>query len=101
VAQESRQEHGTRCQANKRITAEGKYQPCQSAAVEFDSERFVKLVAEEMDYVSKHFERWEKLADLTSKEQDSAKLTELAHEINLVLALRAPYLDPPLRESLE
>jgi len=51
------------------------------------------------DYVSKHFERWEKLADLTSKEQDSAKLTELAHEINLVLAQRAPDLDPPLREA--
>jgi hypothetical protein len=48
VAQESRQEHGTRCQANKRITAEGKYQLCQLAAVEFDSEGFVKLVAEEM-----------------------------------------------------
>jgi hypothetical protein len=35
--------------------------------------------------MSKHFERWEELAALASKEQDPAKLTELAHEINLVL----------------
>jgi len=51
--------------------------------------------------VSKHFERWKELASLTSKEQDPAKLTELAHEINLVLTRRTPYLDPPLREPLE
>jgi len=53
------------------------------------------------DYVSKHFERWKELASLTSKEQDPARLTELAHEINLVLTQRTPYLDPPLREPLE
>jgi len=51
--------------------------------------------------VSKHFERWKELASLTSKEQDPAKLTELAHEINLVLTQRTPYLDPPLREPFE
>jgi hypothetical protein len=51
--------------------------------------------------VSKHFERWKKLAALTSKEQDPAKLTELANEMNLVLTQKAPYVDPPLREPLE
>jgi hypothetical protein len=51
--------------------------------------------------VSKHFERWKELAALTSKEQDPAKLTELAHEISLVLTQRTPYLDPALREFLE
>jgi hypothetical protein len=39
----------------------------------------------EMRIMSKHFERWKQLAALASKEQDPAKLTELAHEINLVL----------------
>jgi hypothetical protein len=42
--------------------------------------------------VSKKFERWKELASLTSKEQDPAKLTELAHEINLVLTQKIPYL---------
>jgi len=36
--------------------------------------------------MSKRFERWKELAALTSKEQDPGKLTELAHEINLVLS---------------
>jgi hypothetical protein len=45
--------------------------------------------------VSKKFERWKELASLTSKEQDPAKLMELAHEINLVLTQKIPYLDPP------
>jgi len=51
--------------------------------------------------MSKHFERWKELAVLTSKEQDPAKLTELANEMNLVLTQKAPYHDPPLREPLE
>jgi len=51
--------------------------------------------------VSKNFERWKELASLTSREQDPAKLTELAHEINLVLTQKTLYLDPPLREPLE
>ena len=46
--------------------------------------------------MSKKFERWKELASLTSREQDSAKLTELAHEINLVLTQKIPHLDPPL-----
>jgi hypothetical protein len=45
--------------------------------------------------VSKRFERWKELASLASREQDPAKLTELAHEINLVLTQEIPYLDPP------
>jgi hypothetical protein len=48
------------------------------------------------DNLSKRFERWKELASLTSREQDPAKLTELAHEINLVLTQKIPYLDPPL-----
>jgi hypothetical protein len=51
--------------------------------------------------VSKNFERWKELATLTSKEQDSAKLTELAKEMNLVLTQKTPYLDAPLRVPAE
>ena len=50
------------------------------------------------DYVSKNFERWKELATLTSREQDPAKLTELATEMNLVLTQKTPYLDLPLRK---
>jgi hypothetical protein len=50
--------------------------------------------------MSNNFERWKALADLTSKEQDPVKLTQLASEMNLVLT-QAPHLDPPLREPLE
>ena len=46
------------------------------------------------DYVSKNFERWKELATLTSREQDPAKLTELATEMNLVLTPKTPYLEP-------
>jgi len=58
------------------------------------------LIAE-MRIMSKHFERWKELAALASKEPDPAKLTELAHEINLVLTQKTSYLDPPssLREN--
>jgi hypothetical protein len=49
----------------------------------------------------KNFERWKELATLTSKEQDTAKLTELASEMSLFLTQKTPYLDPPLREHLE
>jgi hypothetical protein len=48
--------------------------------------------------VSKNFERWKELATLTSREQDPAKLTELATEMNLVLTQKIPYLDLPLRK---
>jgi hypothetical protein len=51
--------------------------------------------------MSKYFERWKELAALASKEQDSAKLTELATEMNLALTQKTPYLDPPLRDLLE
>ena len=46
--------------------------------------------------MSKNFERWKELATLTSKEQDPAKLTELATEMNLVLNQKPPHVDPPL-----
>ena len=49
--------------------------------------------------MSKNFERWKELATLTSKEQDSAKLTELATEMNLVLSQKTPHLDPPLHAT--
>jgi hypothetical protein len=45
--------------------------------------------------MSKNFERWKELATLTSKEQDPAKLTELATEMNLVLNQKTQNLDPP------
>jgi hypothetical protein len=44
----------------------------------------------------KNFERWKALADLTSKERDPEKLTQLAR-----LTQKTPDLDPPLREPLE
>jgi len=48
------------------------------------------------DYVSKNFERWKELAAQCLGEQDPAKLTELANEMNLVLTRKTPQLDPPL-----
>ena len=45
----------------------------------------LSCISRNQDYVSKNFERWKELAALTSKEQDSAKLTELAKEMHLVL----------------
>jgi hypothetical protein len=45
--------------------------------------------------VSKNFERWNELAARCLDEQDSAKLTELASEMNLVLIQKTPRLDPP------
>jgi hypothetical protein len=50
--------------------------------------------------VSKNFERWKELAMLTSKEQDPAKLTELANEMNLVLTQKTLHLDPALHAPL-
>jgi hypothetical protein len=47
------------------------------------------------DYVSKNFERWKELAARCLDEQDPAKLTELASEMNLVLIQKTPRLDPP------
>jgi hypothetical protein len=61
----------------------------------------LSCVSRNQDYVSKNFERWKELATLTSKEQDSAKLTELAKEMNLVLTEKTPYLDAPLRVPAE
>ena len=56
-----------------------------------------------MRIMSKHFEQWKQLAALTAKEQDPARLTELAHEINLVLTQKTSYLYPPssLRETAQ
>lgn len=64
--------------------------------------RFPELfrIGRKEDHVSKHFERWKELASLTAKEQDPAKLIELASEMNLVLTQKELYLDPPLREPL-
>jgi hypothetical protein len=51
------------------------------------------------DYVLRNFERWKELAAQCLVEQDSAKLTELANEMNLVLTQKTPQLDPPLRAT--
>jgi hypothetical protein len=45
--------------------------------------------------VSENFERWKELAALCLDEQDPAKLTELASEMNLVLIQKIARLDPP------
>jgi len=94
------------------------YQLCQLAIVEPGSKNFLNLVAEanllldvkdaeitallrrgEM-MMSGHFERWKELAALCLQEQDPAKLTALANEMNLALTQNAPYLDPPRRAEL-
>jgi hypothetical protein len=49
--------------------------------------------------VSKQFERWKELAARCRSEQDPAKLTELANEMNLVLTQKTPHLDPPLHAA--
>jgi hypothetical protein len=41
----------------------------------------------------------ERVSNLTSKEQDPAKLTELATEMNLVLNQKTSNLDPPLLKT--
>ena len=46
--------------------------------------------------MSESFERWKELAARCLGEQDPAKLTELANEMNLILTQKTPYLDPPL-----
>ena len=47
------------------------------------------------DYMSKNFERWKELSTRCLGEQDPAKLTELASEMNLLLTQKTPYLDAP------
>jgi len=49
--------------------------------------------------MSKNFERWKELATLTSQEQDPARLTELATEMNLVLSQKTQNLGPPLHAT--
>ena len=49
--------------------------------------------------MSTKFERWKELAARCLDEQDSAKLTDLAREMNLVLAEKIPRLDSPLRAA--
>ena len=52
----------------------------------------------EMRIMSRNFERWKELATLCLGEQDPAKLTELATEMNLALNQKKLNLDPPLLE---
>jgi hypothetical protein len=63
--------------------------------------RSFSWLVENQECMSKNFERWKALADLTSKERDPEKLTQLASEMNRVLTQKTPDLDPPLREPLE
>jgi hypothetical protein len=49
--------------------------------------------------VSKKFERWKELAARCLGEQDPAKLTELANEMNLVLTQKTPHPDLPLHAA--
>ena len=50
--------------------------------------------------MSKNFERWKELAALAVREQDPAKLTELATEMNLVLNQKTPHLVSPLHDDV-
>jgi hypothetical protein len=45
--------------------------------------------------MSKNFERWKELSTRWVDEQDPAKLTELASEMNLVLSQKTPHPHPP------
>jgi len=49
--------------------------------------------------VSTKFERWKELAARCLDEQDPAKLTELASEMNVVLAEKTLRLNPPLHAA--
>jgi hypothetical protein len=49
--------------------------------------------------VSRNFDRWKELAARCLGEQDPAKLTELANEMNLILTQKTPYLDPLLHAA--
>ena len=94
------------------------YQLCQLAVVEPGSVNFLKLMAEANQLLdvkdaettarlrrgemmmSGHFERWKELAALCLQEQDPAKLTALANEMNLALTQKTPYVDTPSCEQL-
>ena len=65
----------------------------------FSSGPTLPIYREIRTIMSTKFERWTELASLTAREQDPAKLTELAHEINLVLTQKVPDLDPPLHAA--
>jgi hypothetical protein len=49
--------------------------------------------------MSKQFEQWKELAARCLGEQDPAKLTELASEMNRVLTQKTLHLDPPLHAA--
>jgi hypothetical protein len=48
-----------------------------------------------------NFERWKQLSALASKEQDPAKLTDLARELNIVLTQKTQTLDSRPRKPSE
>jgi hypothetical protein len=50
--------------------------------------------------MSKNFERWKELAARCLGEQDPAKLTELATEMNLILTQKTSNLDLPLAAGM-
>ena len=59
------------------------------------------LTRRNQDRVSMNFERWKQLAALASKEQDPARLTDLARELNLVLTEKTQTLDSLARKPPE
>jgi hypothetical protein len=48
-----------------------------------------------------NFERWQQLSALAAKEQDPAKLTDLARELNVVLNQKTQTLDSVPRKPSE
>jgi hypothetical protein len=59
------------------------------------------VIRESRKHVSKNFERWKELAACAAAEQDSARLTEIASEMNLTLIQKILTSDPLAVETLE
>jgi hypothetical protein len=78
--------------------------PCQViciAQTSFAPRSILGPIRRNQDYVSMNFEQWQQLSALASKEQDPAKLTDLARKLNLVLNQRTQTLDSLPRKPSE
>jgi hypothetical protein len=63
------------------------------AQTSFAPRSILGSIGRNQDYLSMNFEQWEQLSALASKEQDPAKLTDLARELNVVLNQKTQTLD--------
>jgi hypothetical protein len=71
------------------------------AQTSFAPRSILGSIRRNQDYVSLNFERWKQLSALASKEQDPAKLTDLARELNIVLTQKTQTLDTRPRKPSE